>query len=110
MPRYALAAAAIAILGSASQALAEQWYFYVENNTSSKITRLETKEKGGSWGFFKLNGGIPSGQTVKLNWASSTNSQDCQQYIRAAFADGSTSDPVLFDFCKDLDDPIVFED
>jgi hypothetical protein len=47
---------------------------------------------------------------VKLNWDSRTNNQDCQRYIRAAFADGSTSEPVLFDFCKDLYDPTVFED
>ncbi len=99
-----------ASLFSAGPALAEQWYFYVQNASSTAITRLETKEKGGAWGFFSLDGGIRSGETVKLFWDQSTNSDDCQQFIRATFSDGSTSEPVMFDFCKDLDDPIVFSD
>jgi hypothetical protein len=51
MPRHTLAAVAVASLGSASHTLAEQWYFYIEDNTSPKITRLETKEKSVP-GFF----------------------------------------------------------
>jgi len=110
MLRQASFALVATSLLSASPAGAEQWYFYVQNKSSSRITQLETKEKGGSWGSFNLDGGIRSGETSKLIWDASTNTQDCKQYIRASFADGSTSEPVLFDFCKDLDDPIVFED
>ncbi|MEY4359500.1 MAG: hypothetical protein RLZZ631_986 [Cyanobacteriota bacterium] len=110
MLRQASFALVATSLLSASPAGAEQWYFYVQNKSSSRITQLETKEKGGSWGSFELDGGIRSGETSKLIWDASTNTQDCKQYIRASFADGSTSEPVLFDFCKDLDDPIVFED
>ncbi|WP_259721728.1 hypothetical protein [Synechococcus sp. CS-1328] len=102
------ALAALVLAGG--QAMAGDWYFYVENNTSSTITRLEAKEKNGSWGSFQLGGGIKPGSTVKIEWAKSTDNQDCAQYIRASFADGSTADPVQFDFCDDLDTPITFEE
>lgn len=89
---------------------AADWYFYVQNDSSSRITRLEAKQKGGRWGSFNLGGGIGAGKTVRLEWAASTNDQDCKQSLRATFADGSVTDPTLFDFCNDLDTPIVFSD
>jgi hypothetical protein len=91
-------------------ALAGDWYFYVQNDSSSRIIRLEAKEKGGSWGSFDLDGGIASGDKVRLDWYASTNNEDCKQSLRATFADGSVSDPTTFDFCADLDTPIVFSD
>ena len=104
----AAAAALCALAAMPSQAA--DWYFYVQNNSSSRITRLEAKQKGGGWGAFDLGGGIAAGEKVRLDWYASTNDQDCKQSLRASFADGSVSDPTVFDFCADLDTPIVFSD
>jgi hypothetical protein len=89
---------------------AAEWYFYVKNDSSSAITRLEVKEAGGSWLKFNLNGAISVGKKVRIDWAASTNSDDCKQFVRATFADGSVSSSTMFDFCRDLDTPIVFND
>lgn len=94
----------------AGPAQAADWYFYVQNSSSSRITGLQAKEKGGSWGHFDIGDGIAAGEKVRLDWASSTNDQDCKQSLRATFADGSVSAPTVFDFCADLDTPIVFSD
>jgi len=111
--RYFLGCAALAsvmVPSFVSPVQAAEWYFYVKNDTSSAITRLEAKEKGGSWLKFDLNGGIRAGKKVRIDWAASTNDDDCKQFVRATFADGSVSSPTLFDFCSDLDTPIVFSD
>jgi len=111
--RYFLGCAALAsvmVPSFVSPVQAAEWYFYVKNDTSSAITRLEAKEKGGSWLQFDLNGGIRAGKKVRIDWAASTNDDDCKQFVRATFADGSVSSPTLFDFCSDLDTPIVFSD
>lgn len=102
--------ASIIGLVATSRAEAEQWFFFVQNDTSSKIIKLEVKESGGSWSGFRLSGGIRSGERVKIVWAESTNDQGCEQYLRATFADGSKSAPKVFDFCKDLNEPIVYTD
>jgi hypothetical protein len=86
------------------------WYFYVENHRKSTITRLEAKERGGNWKRFNLNGGIRGGRRVRIDWSASTNNEDCKQFLRATFADGSVSRPAMFDFCNNLDTPILFED
>jgi hypothetical protein len=31
---------------------AEQWFFFVQNQSSSKIIKLEAREQAGSWGSF----------------------------------------------------------
>ncbi len=93
-----------------SSGQAADWYFYVQNDTSSRITGLEAKQKGGPWGSFDLGRGIAPGKKARLEWDSSTNDQDCKQSLRATFADGSVSAPTLFDFCTDLATPIVFSD
>ena len=104
------AAAALVAASLPDSARAAVWYFYIQYSSSSAITRVEVKEKGGSWGSFNLSGGIAPGRKVRLDWYSSTNDQDCKQSIRATFADGSVSDPTMIDFCSDLDTPIVFTD
>lgn len=104
------AAAAVLLLGQAAPAAAADWYFYVQNASSSRLTRLEVREKGGSWGFFDIGDGIAPGDKVRLEWDQSTDSQDCKQSLRAFFADGTSSDPKVFDFCDDLNTPIVFSD
>lgn len=109
--RISMASAALALAGLGNApALAADWYFYVQNNSSSAITKLEVRERSGSWGFFQLGGASAPGRNVRLDWDASTNNEDCLQYIRATFADGATSEPAAFNFCEDLDTPIVFED
>ena len=98
------------ITGYAEPSQAAEWYFYVENDSRLAITRLEAKEQGGSWKRFDLNGGIRAGKKVRIDWAASTNNDDCKQFLRATFADGSISSPAIFDFCNNLDTPIVFSD
>ncbi len=95
---------------SALTAAESEFYFKVANQTASKIKRLEVSENKKTWGQFDIGGGIAVGQTMTLVWDASTDNEDCVQWIRATFADGSTSDPNRFDFCEDLDEPIVFGD
>ncbi len=85
----------------------EQWYFYVTNNTGATLTELVASQ-GDQSGSFDLNGGIPTGKTVKILWAQHTNDLPCKALLKAHFDDGSDSKSAEFDFCKNLDDPIVF--
>jgi hypothetical protein len=96
------------VLSFVSPVQAAECCFFIKNDTSSVITRLEAKEKGGSRLKFDLNGGIRAGKKVRMDWAASRNDDDCKQFARATFADGSISSPTLFDFCRDLDTLIVF--
>jgi hypothetical protein len=105
----ALAGLALA-WGSGPAAWAADWFFKVTNATGSAIVKLETREEGGRWGYFELESGIAPGQTARLEWDASTDTQDCIQMIRATFADGSVSEPARFDFCNDLDTPITFSE
>jgi len=52
--------------------------------------------------------GIGPGETAKMVWDSSTDSEPCEQWIRAKFSDGEYSAPSKQDFCEDLDTPIDF--
>jgi len=97
-------------MAASNSVKAEQWFFFVQNQSSSKIIKLEAREKGGPWGSFAMNGSISPGETRKITWAESTNTQDCNQYLRATFADGYKSPAKIFDFCKDLHDPIIYND
>jgi hypothetical protein len=88
---------------------AGDYYFYVENKTNSRIVKLEVSEDKRDWGFFDIGRGIGKGRSSKLVWDDSTNNEECEQWVRARFADGSASEPAKFDFCQAMDDPIVFE-
>ena len=97
-------------LGAIAQpATAEQWHFWVTNNSTGTIKRLLVSEDGKQWGYFSIGSGIPRGKTTKLVWSEETDSESCVQWIKAEFSNGDQSTPTQFDFCKDLDDPIVFE-
>lgn len=89
---------------------ADQWHFVVSNATSSKIVKLQVSEDKSSWGDFDIGSGIAPGATSTMVWDASTNNEGCEQWIRAKFADGSTSPPSKQDFCQDLDDPIEFSE
>lgn len=102
-------AALVAVSLASSAEAGDQWYFYVTNDSDSRITKIEVSENRRQWGHFNIGRGIARGATQKLVWDESTNNEGCEQWIRATFADSSVSEPARIDFCADLDDPIVFE-
>lgn len=79
----------------------EQYSFKVHNTTDDKITKLLASPDGKSFGFFDIGKGIPSGETVTLNWDKSTNEKGCKWYFKAVFADGEESQAKKFDFCEE---------
>lgn len=85
-----------------------EWHFVVKNKTTSKITKLQVSQDKKEWGDFDIDSGIGAGKTETLVWDSSTDGENCEQWIRAKFADGTFSDPSKQDFCTDLDTPIEF--
>ena len=91
-------------------AAAGEWHFKVTNKTSSKITKLQVSEDKSGWGDFDIGSGLSPGKTMTLVWDTSTDSQECEQWIRAKFSDGTFSEASKQDFCEDLDDPIEFSE
>jgi hypothetical protein len=87
---------------------ADQWHFKVKNGTQTRITKLQVSENKKEWGDFDVGRGIAPGKTETMEWDSSTDSEGCDQWIRAAFSDGSFSEPSKQNFCEDLDTPIEF--
>jgi hypothetical protein len=81
-------------------ALAGSYSFGVHNNSGSKIVKILVSQDGKSWGFFDIGKGIAAGATETLVWDASTEGEDCEQYFKAVFADGSESDATVFDFCE----------
>lgn len=104
-----------AVIGSASlmaqvsPASAEQWYFWVKNSSDATIQKLMVSQDKKEWGNFDVGDGIAPGAEVKMVWDESTNNEACSQWIKAKFSDGSESAPSKMNFCKDLDEPIVFQ-
>lgn len=80
-------------------ALAQEYTFKVHNNAGVAITKILVSEDGKKWGQFDIGAGIAPRATVTLAWDESTNNQECKQHFQAVFADGSVSDPAIFDFC-----------
>ena len=99
---------AFSVVANVTSASAEEWYFYVKNSSNSTIKSLLVSETGRNWGSFDIGTGISPGENTKMTWDSSTNHELCKQFIKASFADGSESEPSKIDFCKNLNDPIVF--
>ena len=91
-------------------AAADQWHFKVTNATETRITKLQVSEDKSSWGDFDIGSGIAPGATETMVWDSSTNNDGCDQWLRAKFADGSTSPASKQNFCEDLDTPIEFSE
>jgi len=87
----------------ATDAVAE-YKFTVKNSSKSKIVGLFAREAGKKeWGAFDVGSGIASGKTETMHWDASTNSSGCVWEIMAKYADGSSSAPAKFDFCKETD-------
>ena len=98
-------ASAMAIFGfmsviAATGVNAEEFSFKAYNSTSSKIKKILVSEDGRTWGNFEIGSGIRPGETVELVWDESTNNEDCNQLVKAVFADGSESEPAEFNFCE----------
>ena len=87
----------------------EEYKFKVTNNTKTVIKKILVSEDGQKYGFFDIGSGIKPGQTVTLVWDKSTNNEDCKQHVKAVYADGSESEPAMFDFC-DSDVALEFND
>jgi len=80
-----------------------EYKFKVHNNTKQDIKKIEVSENGKQWGTFDIGSGIKAGATDTLIWDKSTDSESCDQWFRATFANGEVSDAVKFNFCeKDL--------
>ena len=82
-------------------AFADDYSFDVSNNTDQAIKKILVSEDGKSWGHFNIGKGIAAGDTVELVWDESTNGENCAQFFKAVFADGSESKPTKFDFCEE---------
>ena len=107
--RVALVTVALAFAAVQAQA-ADEWHFVVSNLTSSKIVKLQVSEDKSEWGDFDVGSGIGPGKTETMVWDHSTDNEGCEQWIRAKFADGSTSEASRQDFCQNLEDPIEFSE
>ncbi len=104
-----LVCAALSIAAMQARA-ADEWHFVVSNKTSSKIVKLQVSENKSEWGDFDVGSGIAAGSTETMIWDHSTDNEGCEQWMRAKFADGTTSEASKQDFCQDLDDPIEFSE
>ena len=98
---FALAFTAAVVLPRFAVAADNEYSFVLHNTTKEKITGLMCSEDGEKWGKFDIGHGLEPGESVKLVWDKSTNSQACTQYVKAEFEDGSESKPVQHDFCKE---------
>ena len=78
----------------------EEYSFKTHNSTESPIKEILVSEDSKTWGNFDIGSGIKPGETVTLVWDKSTNDEDCNQYVKAVFEDGSESEPAEFDFCE----------
>lgn len=105
--RIALVVAAFSVAAVQAHA-ADEWHFVVSNATNSKIVKLQVSEDKSEWGDFDVGSGIAAGDSETMIWDHSTDNESCEQWMRAKFADGSTSEPSKQDFCQNLDDPIEF--
>ena len=86
---------------TATAARADEFSFTATNTTRSAITEILVSEDKAEWGYFDIGSGIKPGKTVNLVWAQSTNSESCDQWVKASYADGSESEPAKFNFCED---------
>ena len=85
-----------------------EYSFKVTNRTSVAIKKLYASEDGKKYGYFDIGKGIGAGKSMTLVWDKSTDNGMCEQYFKAVFADGSESEPVVFDFCEE-DLELVFD-
>lgn len=85
----------------ASKATTVEYTYKVHNKSRSTITALLASEDGKNYGEFDIGRGIPAGKIVTLVWDKSTDEGNCEQWIKAKFADGGESPATQFDFCEE---------
>ncbi len=85
----------------ASKASAVEYTYKVHNKSSSTITALLASEDGKTYGQFDIGKGIAPGKIVTLVWDKSTDEGNCEQWVKAKFADGGVSPAAKFDFCEE---------
>ena len=98
---FAVSLAAAVVLPRLAVAEDNEYSFILHNTTQEKITALMVSEDGEKWGKFDIGKGLEPGDSAKLVWDKSTDSQSCSQFVKAEFEDGSESKPVKHDFCKE---------
>lgn len=98
---FALSFSAVVVLPRLAVAEDNEYSFVLHNTTEEKITGLLVSEDGEKWGKFDVGAGLKAGESAKFVWDKSTNSQSCEQFVKAVFEDGSESKPVKHDFCKE---------
>jgi hypothetical protein len=77
--------------------------FKVHNKSKSRMVKLLASPDGKKYASFDIGDGIAAGATEELIWDKSTDNGYCEWTLKAAFADGTESEPAVFDFCeKDL--------
>ena len=81
-------------------AQADEFSFKAINTDTVGITKILVSEDKKEWGFFDIGNGIKPNTTANLVWDKSTNNEECEQWVKAEFADGSESEPAKFDFCE----------
>lgn len=89
-----------AVLGLSGKASAQDYQFKVHNTTKNTIKKLMVSEDNKKWGSFNVGKGIAPGATEMIAWDNSTNNEECKQYIKAVYDDGSETEPAIFDFCE----------
>ena len=100
--RMSILAVAFVLFGvTASYAQDSEFSFKVYNRTDTTITKLLVAEAGKKYGYFDIGKGIAPGKSMTLVWDKSTDTENCVQYFKAVYADGSESKPVKIDFCED---------
>ncbi len=97
----ALSVTAAIILPKIAVADDNEYSFVLHNTTDEKITALMVSEDGEKWGKFDIGDGLKAGESAKLVWNKETNSQACEQFVKAEFEGGKESKPVKHDFCKE---------
>jgi hypothetical protein len=100
MRKSAIVIALLSCVGIVDIAAAE-YSFEVKNSTKDKVIKLEASEDGKEWGEFDIGAGIKPGDTVQLVWDKSTEGENCEQKIRATYADKSETEETEFDFCEE---------
>ncbi|MEZ5345192.1 MAG: hypothetical protein R2681_06490 [Pyrinomonadaceae bacterium] len=98
----ALLFAAFVMLSYSTTYAQDSFEFKVKNNTRITIKQLLVAEPGAKeWKYFRIGSGIAPGKTIRLVWDESTNDEQCVQWFKAVYADGSHSEPARFDFCEE---------
>jgi len=93
----------LAMASFSSSAMAEpgEYSFKVENKSNLTVKTVLVSEDGKKFIHFDCGEGIKPGKTMKLVWDKSTDSQECKQWMKALYSDGSESEPAKFDFCEE---------